>query len=172
MPCRRKWLPTPVFLPGKLHGQKSMAGYSPWDHKELDLTERLTLSLFTFIVSAKVPARRLFRAGLMPLWLHFQCLLWGSFCPRNRNFKLCRIQGLGLWGGTLRPGNVIRAPLKLLGSSCRWANKPIISYYISVNWPWSTQRQIVAVTKYQLKLQAATMGTIIPITCLPIYELA
>ena len=34
--------PTPVFLPGKSHGQKSLVGYSPWDHKELDATERLT----------------------------------------------------------------------------------------------------------------------------------
>ena len=39
IPCRRKWQPTPVFLPGKLLGQKSLVGYSPWDHKELDTTE-------------------------------------------------------------------------------------------------------------------------------------
>ena len=35
--------PTPVFLPGKSPGQRSLAGYSPWGHKELDTTERLTL---------------------------------------------------------------------------------------------------------------------------------
>ena len=40
-PCRRKWQPTPVFLPGKSHGQRSLVGYSPWGHKELDMTERL-----------------------------------------------------------------------------------------------------------------------------------
>ena len=39
---RRKWQPTPVFLPGKSHGQKSLAGYSPWGHKESDMTEELT----------------------------------------------------------------------------------------------------------------------------------
>jgi len=39
MSWRRNWQPTPVFLPGKSHGQRSMAGYSPWDHKELDTTE-------------------------------------------------------------------------------------------------------------------------------------
>ena len=39
IPWRRKWQPTPVFLPGKFHGQKSLAGYSTWDHKELDTTE-------------------------------------------------------------------------------------------------------------------------------------
>ena len=32
--------PSPVFLPGKFHGQRSLAGYSPWDHKELDVTEQ------------------------------------------------------------------------------------------------------------------------------------
>ena len=36
---RRKWQPTPIFLPGEFHGQKSLVGYSPWDHKELDMTE-------------------------------------------------------------------------------------------------------------------------------------
>ena len=37
----RKWQPTPVSLPGKSHGQRSLAGYSPWGCKELDMTERL-----------------------------------------------------------------------------------------------------------------------------------
>ena len=32
---------TPVFLPGKFHGQKSLAGYSPWGHKELDMTKHV-----------------------------------------------------------------------------------------------------------------------------------
>ena len=39
IPWRRKWQPTPVFLPGESHGQTSLAGYSPWGHKELDRTE-------------------------------------------------------------------------------------------------------------------------------------
>ena len=41
IPWRREWQPTPVFLPGESHEQKSLAGYSPWGHKELDMTERL-----------------------------------------------------------------------------------------------------------------------------------
>ena len=41
IPWRRKWQPTPVFLPGKSHGQRSLADYSPWGHKEPDTTERL-----------------------------------------------------------------------------------------------------------------------------------
>ena len=39
IPWRRKWLSTPVFLPVKFHGQRSLAGYIPWGHKELDMTE-------------------------------------------------------------------------------------------------------------------------------------
>ena len=38
IPWRRAWQPTPV-LPGESHGQKSLAGYSSWSHKELDVTE-------------------------------------------------------------------------------------------------------------------------------------
>ena len=39
IPWRREWLPTPVFLPGEFQGQRSLAGYSPWAHKESDTTE-------------------------------------------------------------------------------------------------------------------------------------
>ena len=38
---RKKWQPTPVFLPGEFHRQMSLAGYSPWGRKELDTTEQL-----------------------------------------------------------------------------------------------------------------------------------
>ena len=38
IPCRREWLPTPIFLPDEFHGQSSLPGYSPWGHKELDTT--------------------------------------------------------------------------------------------------------------------------------------
>ena len=39
MPWRRKWQPTPVCFPGESHGQRSLEGYSPWGHKESDITE-------------------------------------------------------------------------------------------------------------------------------------
>ena len=45
IPWRRKWQPNSVFLPGEFHGQRSLVGYSPWGCKELDMTERLILSL-------------------------------------------------------------------------------------------------------------------------------
>ena len=39
---------SPVFLPRDFHGQRSLVGYSPWDHKESDMTERFSLS-FTHV---------------------------------------------------------------------------------------------------------------------------
>ena len=39
IPWRKAWQPTPVFLPGESHGQRSLADYGPWDHKELDMTK-------------------------------------------------------------------------------------------------------------------------------------
>ena len=39
IPWKRAWHPTPVFFPRESHGQKSLAGYSPWGCKELDMTE-------------------------------------------------------------------------------------------------------------------------------------
>ena len=38
IPWRKKWQSTPVFLPGESHGQRILAGYSPWGHKESDMT--------------------------------------------------------------------------------------------------------------------------------------
>ena len=50
-----------VFLPGKFHGQRSLAGYSPWGHKESDMTKRLTQQSYL----GRVPGREV-------------CLSWGS----------------------------------------------------------------------------------------------
>ena len=41
IPWRRKWQPISVFLLGEFHGQRSLAGYSPWSHKESDTTKQL-----------------------------------------------------------------------------------------------------------------------------------
>ena len=39
IPWRREWQSTPIFLPEKSHRQRSLVCYSPWDHKQLDMTE-------------------------------------------------------------------------------------------------------------------------------------
>ena len=47
-PWRRKWHPTPVFLPGESHGRRNLVGYSPRGRKESDTTERFHFH-FTFL---------------------------------------------------------------------------------------------------------------------------
>ena len=64
IPWRSKWLPTLIFSPGEFHGQKSLAGYSLWNHKKLDTTEQLTLSLYR-------------RSGPSPP----SCIVWGLHMP-------------------------------------------------------------------------------------------
>ena len=48
-PLEKEWLPILVFLPEKFHGQRSLAGSSPWGHKESDSTEQLTPSSLSVI---------------------------------------------------------------------------------------------------------------------------
>ena len=47
IPWSKKWQPTPVFLPVKSHGQRSLASYRPWGHKELDMTEYACMYIHT-----------------------------------------------------------------------------------------------------------------------------
>ena len=42
-PLKKGMATTPVFLPGEFHGQRSLVGYSSWDLKQSDMTERLTI---------------------------------------------------------------------------------------------------------------------------------
>ena len=51
IPWRRAWLPTPVFLPGETHGQRSLAGYGPLGRKKSDTTEQLTHFYLVLYVS-------------------------------------------------------------------------------------------------------------------------
>ena len=50
IPWRRKWQTMPVSLPGKPHGPRNLVGCSPWSHKELSMTERLTHTLESIII--------------------------------------------------------------------------------------------------------------------------
>ena len=49
-----KWQPPPVFLPGESHGQRNMVGYSPWGHKESDMTEQLSMCTHTYTWRCKL----------------------------------------------------------------------------------------------------------------------
>ena len=81
IPWRRKWQPTPMFLPGKFHGQKSLAGYSPWGHEELDTTEQLSSEQHMYEWSRKhwvegytkyFPIKT--QSILVPINLYFMCV--------------------------------------------------------------------------------------------------
>ena len=50
IPWRRKWPPTPVHLPEKPHGKRSLVGYGPWGYKELDMTEQLSMHITVLAV--------------------------------------------------------------------------------------------------------------------------
>ena len=77
IPWRREWLPTPLFLPGESHGQRSLAGCSPWGCKESDVTEWITLPLSLFILfygkSCGVSKRSDFNG-----WTGNRCICIGS----------------------------------------------------------------------------------------------
>ena len=75
IPWRGKWQPTPVFLAGKSHGQKSLAGYSPWGHKESNATEWLDNSNNKGHV---IWGQRYFTSSF-PVWMIFVCLFLSFF---------------------------------------------------------------------------------------------
>ena len=54
IPWRRKYESTPVFLPGKSRGQRSLAGYSPWGHREADTTEQLNSIVDPAMLTCKI----------------------------------------------------------------------------------------------------------------------
>jgi len=59
VPWRRRWQPTPVSLPGESLGQMSLAGYSPWGHKELDMTELLSTHTHRALLMRRQPGNSL-----------------------------------------------------------------------------------------------------------------
>ena len=61
------WLPTPVLLLGEFHRQRSLEGYCPWDQKELDMTEQLTLSLVIYSLYQKFFTLMLTKANTIHL---------------------------------------------------------------------------------------------------------
>ena len=65
IPWRRKWQPTPVFLPGEFHEQRSLACYSPWDSKESDTIVWLT---FTFHFFSTDATNQSHSSNLQPSW--------------------------------------------------------------------------------------------------------
>ena len=87
IPWRRKWQPTPVLLPGKSHGQRNLAGCSPWGRKESDMTERLRFHFFTLTIQTFVDK---------VMSLHFNMLsrFVIAFLPRSKHLLILWLQSL------------------------------------------------------------------------------
>ena len=71
---RRKWQPTPVFFPGELHGQRSLAGYIPLGCKELDTTEWLSLTHSIVVAPWFGSSELLTQASAHLLWIFWLSL--------------------------------------------------------------------------------------------------
>ena len=76
---RRQWHPTPVLLPGKSHGQRSLMGYSPWGSRRVGHDWAISLSLFTYMHWRRTwqPTPVFLPEESQGRWSLVGCHLWG-----------------------------------------------------------------------------------------------
>ena len=100
MPWRRAWQPTPVFLPGDFHGQRSLVDCGPRGHKESDMTEQLSMcALFPSPLGFAMPrplatssaSPSIASPSLIPSWLHWATQLSAAFGLPVGGCLLCRL---------------------------------------------------------------------------------
>ena len=89
IPWRRKWQPTPIVVQGKSHGQKSLAGYSPWVHKEWD-TERLSTAQ-CYLVCFFFKSLFIVLQGLKSIWVIGISMMSIFFFRLNRSMPFLLI---------------------------------------------------------------------------------
>ena len=129
-PERREWLPTPVFLPGESHGQRSLVGYSPLAYKKSDMTE--CLNTFSHIHTTCIFNKYSFSTCFHRTWpLFSKTLLIFSY-------------KLGFFF-------LVSYFINITGSNLPKFNKPVF-FFLTV-WFW-TVRQAVA-----LSLESCSKGT-------------
>ena len=87
---RQKWQPTPVLLPGKSHGQRSLVGYSTWGRKESDTTERL--NFLNFLAVRSIP----FLSFIVPLFAWNTPLVSLIFLKRSLVFPILLFSSISL----------------------------------------------------------------------------
>ena len=93
IPWRREWQPAPVFLPGESHGQRSLAGYSPWGYKSQMQTEQRNChhhhlkAKMTLILTlpAPGPSRQQYLRDSLNEWMKymssFYTVIFQKVCP-------------------------------------------------------------------------------------------
>ena len=87
IPWRRKWQPTPIFLPGESHGQRSLVGYSPWGCKESDRNKYTHMQTFFGEMSLWIPCL-LFSCQFLLLSCNNSFLYAG--CKTLISYMLCK----------------------------------------------------------------------------------
>ena len=94
---RRKWQPTPVLLPGRSHGQRTLAVFSPWGHKESDMTEWLHFSLSGFIIAQGYTAEVVWKMhamdGVQKSWV----IYWVFLCLSTECVLSLVVNHSNLW---------------------------------------------------------------------------
>ena len=111
IPWRRKWQPTPVLLPGKSHGQRSLVGYSPWGCKELATTEWLHAHSLTVLYAVQAQRRTHTRFGVKKVTDQGTFLGTGDikaiFWRMSRSYPT-EEEEKGIWGqGSCQLGNTV-----------------------------------------------------------------
>ena len=127
---RRQWQPTPVLLPGKSHGWRSLLGCSPWDREELDMTERLR---FHFSLSC------IGEGNGNPL----QCSCLEN--PRDGRAWWAAIYGVAQSQTWLKWLSSSSSSYRLCSSCCRFLNIHSPIYFRELNWT-TIWRQVVLST--------------------------
>ena len=90
-PLEGSWQPTPVFSPGESHGQRSLVGYSPWGHKESDMTEQLSTTHMNLVAPWHVGSswtRDRTHVSFTGRWILYHWATWEPPRPRHHQF-LC-----------------------------------------------------------------------------------
>ena len=115
-PRRKKWQFTPVLLPGKSHGQRSLVGYSPWGCKESDTTERLhfhfNAQYFVLLVTFLIVEKLSFEHTVYQfIGCNLVQFIWHESQKENSTFeKSCMMCSLGMYCWQKR--RLLAVPLK------------------------------------------------------------
>ena len=123
IPWRKKWQPTPIFLPEKLHGQRSLAGYSPWCCKESSTTEQLSTQTHTHVLGT-VALASLDTYGMLPPWRYFDTGITKGGPGDKESACQCKRRGFNPWVGKIPKRRKWQPTPVFLPGESPWTEEP------------------------------------------------
>ena len=147
MPWRRKWQPTPVFLPGGSHGQRSLVGCSPWGHKKLDTTKRLH---FPFLLWDRMAWSWCFECWVSSQVFHSYLSLSSRCCWGPFHFLALEWYHLCIWHYLYSLGNL---------DSILWVIQPGVLHAVLCIWGFLGGSVIRNLSAMQTSCNAVDMGS-------------